>query len=448
MVWEAPHTSTPEGQPLTVTLTAVDQSDSDHGGAAAVDPSPGDYFHCHFYVHKLQVQRLWMGLPMYEEQAHPSAPYAPHCYYEDEQHLEGMVPVECDLWDNSTMPISDLKYSTYYLDEDDGRILLAGGEVGTSRATYEADPQVNYYCGGLLPSICFFRHTIPDDTAEFLTDWVEVAHLPTEQYVHASSAALNREISFTTDVAWEWKCEISDDVMYASTVGVIAPQIDGWIASSYGYPILDDTWSTSECTPQRVQDVYTTLRGKGTESLVAEAASSYAAAKLPFSGYCWTHHPGGAVWDVWCAICIGQGGDCITEAQLAAEACKVVGLDATAYRAWPHKEWLPEYDYPSWWEAPQPCFAPDRDWWFTGAGCPGRSLGYPGNAFEGYFEAAGRYWTCTPHDTYDHVGEIIDRVAPYFNCYEGGYDDLEWVQDPLDLSWHQHLIPKPPNPYQ
>ena len=72
----------------------------------------------------------------------------------------------------------------------------------------------------------------------------------------------------------------------------------------------------------------------------------------------------------------------------------------------------------------------------------------PGNAFEGYFEEAGKYWTTEPHDTYDHIAEIIDRVAPYFNCYEGGYDDLDGVQDPLDLSWHQHLIPKPEDPYR
>jgi hypothetical protein len=67
------------------------------------------------------------------------------------------------------------------------------------------------------------------------------------------------------------------------------------------------------------------------------------------------------------------------------------------------------------------------------------------NLFEGYFWAANRCWTCSPHDNYPGPGAMIDAIADWFFCWhmEEGVPPHRGWNDGYSEAGHTHSIPKP-----
>ncbi len=230
------------------------------------------------------------------------------------------------------------------------------------------------------------------------------------------------------DPAVEWHNDLVLDWQYDLPVGSEWEHTEAWSGDPelHGIATSHLPACPAECTPSRVWAVYQDplIEGQSTAQGVARQARLWVAVRLPQQGdWSWDREdPSRAVEDAWCVLCRGKG-DCFAQAALAAQVCKITGVDATPGRAYPNPTWeIADPNTP--WMDQETCWDPYWSQHGHGANAVGYDSAGSHNSFEGYFEAAGLYLTVFPVNEYDSLAEMITSVSSRFFCVEDRPDPL------------------------
>jgi len=389
--------------------------------------NPVEYLAGVVHVHRLQVLNVWGGLEMYQERDATNDDWHGDWDGEELHHWQ------CDMWDND--PNNQVPYHKYSRGVD----MNPDPELTTNPVPFDgggtAYVSVQLRCADghdvdVIPQTIRLHAPWTDEGAglEFSASGT-VEHLPTQCFNTATSQPIDQVVRFYDTVTWGWEYDIPYGSAYQTNNHDLVdnPAMED-VATSYAGPR-----EPVEVTPLRVKAVYTAMSLCGTDIAVAREAAKWArTAGFAGDAVSWRDfHPHRDDADAWCLRCSGRGGDCITLAVLAADACRLAGLEASTGVAYPQDEWACE------WDQPMPCFAYNADAFYLDHTTRNLEFWYVSNSnFEGYFGAADRVWTCAPEPG-EHLQGGEPEAAPLggWDCVQAMLTDIAYNSNGGPEGW-------------